>query len=878
MKSGLEWFGTLRSDTLADEIDGINPDATIPNGESPNGSPPVDDTNRGNVRTIDIEREMRGAYLDYAMSVIVARALPDARDGLKPVHRRILYAMQDLNLEQSKPYKKSARIVGDCLGKYHPHGDLAVYDTLVRMAQSFSLRYPLVDGQGNFGSVDGDSAAAMRYTEVRLAKPAEEMLADLEKQTVKFTPNFDGSLQEPSLLPGKMPNLLVNGSSGIAVGMATNMPPHNLCEVCDAITHYIDNPQCTIQDLMAFVQAPDFPTGALICGRSGVFSAYSTGKGSITVRAKAEIKEVKEKRQQIIVSEIPYQVNKARLIEQIAELVNEKKIEGISDLRDESDREGMRILVELKRDANADVVLNQLYEHTPMQTTFGIINLALVDGQPKVLTLKELIEQFVEHRTLVIIRRCKFELGEAEDRAHILEGLKVALAHIDEVVQTVKRAESPQAAKSALIAGFNLSEKQAQAILDMKLQRLTALERGKMEAEHKELLVTIAHLKTLLSEVKLIHAVIKADLAELRRKFGDARRTQVTEETGDITVEELIPREKVVVTITNSGYIKRMPLTEYETQRRGGRGVIGVEAKEEDFATDMMIANTHDHLLFFTDKGRVHWLKVYRIPEAGRYAAGRAIVNLLELKDEKIRAFIPVSEFREDEYLVICTRDGIVKRSSLSEYANPRRGGIIAVTMREGDDLIDARRTSGNQEIILATRNGMAIRFNENDARSIGRTGMGVIGIRLREGDHVIGMASVEPGDTLLTICENGHGKRTPVDEYRQQSRGGYGVINIQATERNGKVVAVRAVTDDDELMIVNSNGVIIRISVKGISAIGRNTQGVRLMKLAAGERIVAVARIAGEKPVEAPPHPKQEPSPSKRPEAQRGVGEIEIL
>ena len=833
----------------------------------------------GNTAEREIRDEMKESYLDYAMSVIVGRALPDVRDGLKPAHRRVLYAMYDLGNASDKPYKKSARIVGDCLGKYHPHGDLAVYDTLVRMAQGFSLRYTLVDGQGNFGSIDGDSAAAMRYTEVRLAKPAEEMLEDLEKQTVKFAPNFDGSLQEPTLLPAKLPNLLINGSSGIAVGMATNMPPHNLGEVCDAITHCIDHPECTLQELMGFVKGPDFPTGATICGNAGIYSAYSTGKGILTVRAKAEITETKG-RKQIIVSEIPYMVNKARLIEQIAALVNEKKIEGIADLRDESDRDGIRAIVDLKRDANPDIVLNQLYQHTAMQNTFGVINLALVDGQPKVLTLKELIEQYIEHRTLMLIKRSKFELAQAEDRAHILEGLRIALANIDEIVSAVKHSESPQAAKTALVSQFNLSEKQAQAILDMKLQRLTALERGKIDAEHKELLATVARLKELLSEVRLIHNIIKEDLAGLKKRFGDARRTQIAEDEGEITAEELIPRERVVVTITNSGYIKRMPLAEYETQRRGGRGIIGVEAREQDFATDIMIANTHDYLLFFTDKGRVHWLKVYRIPEVGRYAAGRAIVNLLELKDEKVRAFIPVSEFRDDEYLVICTREGVIKRSQLSEYSSPRKGGIIAITMRDGDDLIDARRTGGNQEVILATRNGMAIRFNENDARSIGRTGMGVMGVRLRKGDAVIGMAVVEPEDTLLTICENGYGKRTQVGEYRMQARGGFGVINIQASERNGKVVAIRAVNDSDELMIVSSSGVIIRITVSGISTIGRNTQGVRLMKLAHGEKVAAVARVAGGAPAEPIPPASAEanaPDPAQAP-GETGVGEIEIL
>ncbi len=1275
----------------------------------------------GNYRDREIRDEMKESYLGYAMSVIVGRALPDVRDGLKPVHRRVLHTMNELGNASDKPYKKSARVVGDCLGKYHPHGDLAVYDTIVRMAQDFSLRYPLVDGQGNFGSVDGDSAAAMRYcvtgdslvitelgmeaigslsasedisrhvlsagnkvnsaskwfdsgehptktvrthrgfeltgtpnhpvltlqkgsggcprlkwkllselkageyavisrapllfpetepslleyhpqlsgrtkphhlplsmspelafilgalvaegsiskeqigfcnsdaefleefkrcfkevfpdcrlheyarlpvgftrkpyisleiharhvimflhnvglapvraaqkdipetvlastknslaafvrgyaegdgsvyrsgapeiafvsasarlmkrflplllrfgidssyrwqpskriykllirgvgnlslfknqigfatirkstklgevcalnnnqrimsktdfvpyladhirnngyaakpkewlrrhnidrlpkvkaywkimagllndadralyedllrnnylfdkvmavedsgrqrvysirvdsachsfvsngfishnTEVRMAKTAEEMLEDIDKETVDFTPNFDGSLKEPTLLPARLPNLLINGSSGIAVGMATNMPPHNLSEVCDAIAHFIDNPNSTVQDLMMYVQGPDFPTAGIICGKSGITQAYAMGKGALKVRAKAEIKDAKD-RKRIIVTELPYMVNKAKLVEQMADLVNAKKLEGISDLRDESDREGIRVVIELKRDANAEVVLNQLYEHTTMQTTFGVINLALVDGQPRVLTLRDLVEQFVKHRQEIITRRSRFELRQAEDRAHLIEGLKVAVGNIDAVVQLVKKSEDPQAAKQGLMSRFNLSEKQAQAILEMRLQRLTGLERGKLEAEHKELLEKITFLKNLLSDVALILKVVKDETLRIKQKYGDARRTQISEEVGEILVEDLIPHEKVVVTITNSGYIKRMPLAEYEIQKRGGRGIIGVEAKEEDFATDMLIADTHDYLLFFTDKGRVHWLKVYRVPEAGRYAAGKAIVNLLEIQEEKVRAIIPVSEFGEKDYLIIATKNGIVKKTSLAEYSNPRRGGIIAVTLREDDDLIDVKRTTGNQDVILASREGMAIRFNENDARSIGRTGMGVIGMRLRDKDEVVGMAIAEPGETLLTICENGHGKRTSMEEYRQQSRGGLGVINIQVTERNGKTVDVRSVKDDDELMIVNSSGVIIRIPVHGISAIGRNTQGVRLMKLEKGQKVVAVARIAHEAqpPAQPPGHPLESiPMISsgherEQPKNKPNVGDIEIL
>ena len=804
------------------------------------------DAANGNLKDRPIQDELKESYLNYAMSVIVGRALPDVRDGLKPVHRRVLHTMNELGNHSNKPYKKSARIVGDCLGKYHPHGDMAVYDSIVRMVQDFSLRYPLIDGQGNFGSIDGDEPAAMRYTEVRLSRIAEEMLADIDKETVDFVPNFDGSLKEPVVLPSRFPNLLVNGSSGIAVGMATNMPPHNLREVCDAICFYIDNPGCTVDDLMRFIQGPDFPTGGIICGRSGIRTAYATGKGSITVRAKVEVKEVKDHKR-IIVTEIPFMVNKARLIEQIAELINEKRIEGISDLRDESDREGLRIVIELKRDANPDVVLNQLYNHTYMQSTFGVINLALVNGETKVLSLIDLARLYVEHRKDVITRRSRFELARAEERAHIVDGLRIALSRIDEVVRTLKASDSPQAAVSALVSGFGLTEKQAQAILDMKLQRLTSLEREKLDAEHAELLESIAQLKRMLSDERLILEAIKADMRDLKEKYGDDRRTQITDEAKDIMVEDLIPHERMVITITNRGYIKRISLSEYEIQRRGGKGLIGVEAKEEDFATNLIIADTHDYLLFFTDKGNVHWLKVYMIPEAGRYAAGKAIVNLLELKDEKVRAFIPMREFKETDYLIFATKKGMVKKTPLVEYSNPRRGGIIAVVLREGDDLIDVKMASKGKDIILATRNGMAIRFSEDEVRPVGRASIGVIGIRLEEGDEVVGMAVAEEGETILTVCENGYGKRTEVSEYRRQGRGGQGVINIQTTERNGKVVAIRSVKDEDELVLVNSDGVIIRIPACDIPVIGRNTQGVRLMRLSEGVKVVALDRVAKE-------------------------------
>jgi len=826
-----------------------------------------------NLKDRPVHDELKESYLNYAMSVIVGRALPDVRDGLKPVHRRVLHTMNELGNHSNKPYKKSARIVGDCLGKYHPHGDMAVYDSIVRMVQDFSLRYPLIDGQGNFGSIDGDEAAAMRYTEVRMSKIAEEMLADIDKETVDFIPNFDGSLKEPVVLPSRFPNLLVNGSSGIAVGMATNMPPHNLREICDAICFYIDNPNCTVADLMRFVQGPDFPTGGLICGRSGIHAAYATGKGSIIVRAKAEVKDVKD-RKRIIITEIPFMVNKARLIEQIAELVNEKRIEGISDLRDESDREGLRVVVELKRDANPDVVLNQLYNLTYMQSTFGVINLALVNGETKVLSLIDLIRLYVEHRKDVITRRCRFELARAEERAHIVEGLRIALSRIDEVVRTLKASDSPQFAISALISGFGLTEKQAQAILEMKLQRLTGLEREKLDAEHTELLGSIAHLKRLLSDEKLILEVIKADMRELKEKYGDDRRTQIIDEVKDIMVEDLIPHERMVVTITNRGYIKRISLNEYEIQRRGGRGLIGVEAKEEDFATNLLIADTHDYLLFFTDKGNVHWLKVYMIPEAGRYAAGKAIVNLLDLKDEKVKAFIPVREFKDTEYLIFATKKGMVKKTPLAEYSNPRRGGIIALILREGDDLVEVKRIKQGSDIILATRDGMSIRFGEEEVRPVGRASMGVIGIRLSEGDEVVSMTVAEAGDTILTVCENGYGKRTEINEYRKQGRGGYGIINIQTTERNGKVVAVRSVKDDDELVLVNSEGVIIRIPAREIPVIGRNTQGVRLMRLTEGAKVVALDRVAKDQLPQEQQKNESGSTPPQRPE----VGEIEIL
>ncbi len=792
-----------------------------------------------------IEHEIKNSYIDYAMSVIVGRALPDVRDGLKPVHRRILFGMYELGNTHDKPYKKSARVVGEVLGKYHPHGDTAVYDSIVRMAQDFSLRYPLVDGQGNFGSIDGDNAAAMRYTEVRMNRKAEEMLVDIEKETVDFTPNFDNTLKEPVVMPSRLPNLLINGSSGIAVGMATNVPPHNLSEICDAIILLIDKPEVSVSDIANVVLGPDFPTGGIILGKRGIIDAYTTGRGTVRVRGKAAIEESrKEKgRKRIKITELPYQVNKSQLIENMAELVRDKRIEGISDISDRSDREGMNINIELKRDANPEVTLNQLFAHTQLETTFGIINLALFNNQPKVMALREMLDYFILHRKEVVTRRSKFELRQSEDRAHILEGLRIALANIDSVVKAVKAAQNPQKARDDLVRLFRLSEKQAAAILDMKLQRLTGLEREKIDAEHAELLRTIKWLRDVLGDEKKVLELIKKETLEMKEKYGDMRRTEIGEAEDDIEIEDLIPDEQVAVVITESDYIKRVPIAEYRSQKRGGKGVIGTETKEEDMIKDLIVASTHDYLLFFTDKGMVHWLKVYRLPSGSRYAIGKAIVNLLELKDEKVSAWIPVRAFSEKEFLVMATKNGTVKRTSLMEYGRPRRGGIIAITLREKDSLINARHTGGSNDIVLATKNGYAIRFNEKDVREIGRTGQGVRGIRLRHGDEVVSMA-LDTHRTLLTITENGYGKRTELGEYRKQGRGGMGIINIRTKGRNGAVVAVRSVDDSDEIMVVSSSGKMIRVPVSGISTIGRNTQGVRIMKLDDKEKIVSAARL----------------------------------
>ncbi|CAG0998448.1 DNA gyrase subunit A [Methanosarcinales archaeon] len=799
------------------------------------------------ITLVNIEDEMKRSYIDYAMSVIVGRALPDVRDGLKPVHRRILYAMNEQGMTHDKPYKKSARIVGDVLGKYHPHGDIAVYDSLVRMVQEFSLRYPLIDGQGNFGSIDGDSAAAMRYTEVRLGKIADEILGDIDKETVDFVPNYDDSLKEPSVLPCKLPNLLINGSTGIAVGMATNMPPHNLGEVIDGITMVIDNPAVEWEELMTAVKGPDFPTAGFIYGRQGIRDAYSTGRGSIKMRARAIIEEVKNK-ETIIINELPYQVNKAKMIEDIAGLVRDKKIAGITDLRDESDKDGIRVVIEISRQAQANIIINQLYSHTQLETTFGVINLALVDGRPMVLPLKELIINFISHRKQVIIRRSQFELKKAQARAHILEGLIIALDHIDEVIKLIRASQTPDEARDGLMSQFGLSIEQAKAILDMRLQRLTGLEREKIDAEYGELQKTIAWLVELLgSEIKIL-ALIKEELADIKARFSNKRRTEIIESTGDRVTEDLIPKEDDVITITNSGYIKRIAVDSYKQQRRGGKGVMGMETKEEDFVSDLFIGNTHDYLLFFTDKGKVYWLKVYGIPEAGRQARGTAIVNLLQLEQgEKITAYIPISKFDEKHYLLMVTKKGTAKKTELTDFANVRKTGIIAISLDEGDKLVSVKLTDGTKEMVIGTKHGKAIRFNENDVRDMGRSAYGVRGVRLVGEDEVVSMAVVEEGATLLTVTENGFGKRTVFDEYRTSNRGGQGVITIDVNIRNGNVVDIRTVREDEEIMVTTSNGIIIRVPASGIRVQGRNTQGVKIMNVGDKDRVVGVATLAKE-------------------------------
>ena len=802
-----------------------------------------------NIIQRDIENEMRTAYIDYAMSVIVARAnllaLPDVRDGLKPVHRRILYTMHEDGFTPDKPYRKCATTVGDVLGRYHPHGDSSVYDALVRMAQDFSLRYMMVDGHGNFGSVDGDPPAAYRYTEARMSKIAVNMLTDIEKNTVDFMPNFDDRLQEPTVLPAKIPALLVNGSSGIAVGMATNIPPHNLTEVINGIIKIIDEDEVTDEDLMSVIKGPDFPTGATILGREGIKQAYTTGRGKITLRAEAEIEEMSGNKQRIIVSSLPYQVNKAKLIEHIADLVKEKRLEGISAIRDESDRQDkVRIVVELKRDANPQVVLNQLYKNTQMQDTFGIIMLALVNGEPKILTLRQCLDYYIEHRKNVVLRRTKFDLDKAEARAHILEGLKIALDNIDEVIAIIRAAYDD--AKERLMERFGLSEIQAQAILDMRLKTLSGLQREKIEDEYNELMKLIAYLKEVLSSETLVYGIIKDELIEIRDKFGDERLTKIVAAEGDIDVEDLIKEEQSVIALTHFGYIKRMPIDTYKSQKRGGKGITGIATREEDFVKQIFTASTHDTILFFSNKGKLYKLRGYEIPEAGRTARGTAIVNLLSLDaGEKVSAIIPIQNFAEGKYLLFATKNGIIKKTSLTEYNSARKTGLLSITLKEDDELIDVRLTDGEDNVVLVTKGGMSITFDEKDVRPMGRVSQGVIGIRLGKDDEVIGMESIIAGAnaTLLAITENGFGKRTELDEYRVQTRGGKGVITYKVTPKTGNIVGIRIVEEADDVMLITDTGTIIRLNVAGISVLGRSTQGVTLMRTNEG-RVVSIEKI----------------------------------
>ncbi|GMG98139.1 DNA gyrase subunit A [Tepidimicrobium xylanilyticum] len=807
------------------------------------------DRDKENIIEINIEDEMRSSYLDYAMSVIVSRALPDVRDGLKPVHRRILYAMNELGMTPDKPYRKSARIVGDVLGKYHPHGDSSVYFAMVRLAQDFNTRYPLVDGHGNFGSIDGDSPAAMRYTEARMTKLALEMLRDINKDTIDYRPNFDETLKEPTVLPSRFPNLLVNGSSGIAVGMATNIPPHNLSEIIDGIVMLIDNPEADVEDLMKVIKGPDFPTGAVIMGKDGIKNAYKMGRGKITIRAVAEIEEGNRGRDRIVVTEIPYQVNKAKLIEKIAELVRDKKIEGISDLRDESDREGMRIVIELKRDANPNVVLNNLYKQTQLQTTFGIIMLALVDNEPKILNLKQALNYYLDYQKEIIIRRTKFDLNKAEERAHILEGLKIALDNIDEIIDIIRSSKEDSTAKERLMQAFSLSEKQAQAILDMRLRRLTGLEREKLEEEYESLIKEINRLKEILANERLIYEIIKEELLNIKDNYGDERRTRIVPKVDEIDIEDMIEEEDVIITLTHQGYIKRMPEATYKIQRRGGKGITGITTKNEDFVENLFITSTHDSILFFTNKGKVYLLKAYEIPEGKRQARGTAIVNLLNMaKSETISAVIPIEKYNPNINLVFVTKNGYIKKTKLSNYKNIRRNGIIAINLREDDELIAVRATGGNDELIVVTSLGMAIRFNESDVREMGRNATGVIAVKLKEDDKVVAMDIVEEGKDLLVVSEFGFGKRTSLEEYRLQNRGGTGIKTYNVKEKTGKLVSAKVIDSKDEIIMISMSGIIIRLISEDISKMGRNTQGVTLMKIdSQKDRIVAVAKYVEE-------------------------------
>ncbi len=794
-----------------------------------------------NIKTVIVEDELKNSYLDYSMSVIVGRALPDVRDGLKPVHRRILFSMWDMGLRHNKPFVKSARIVGECF-KYHPHGDAALYESLVRMVQNFSLRYPLIFGHGNFGTIDFSEAAQLRYTEAKLNKLSEEILADIEKETVDFIPNFDGSLKEPVVLPSKIPNLLINGSSGIAVGMATNIPPHNMSEVCDALINLVENPNLDENKLLSFVKGPDFPTAGLIIGTSGIKQAYKTGKGKVIVRGKCDIEGNK-----IIISEIPYQVDKPAMIEQIADLVRDKIVEGIHDIRDESSKEGMRIVIDLKKSHDGNVILNQLYKHSQLQTTFGIINLALVNGEPKVLSLKEICLEFIKHRKEVVTRRAKYELEKAEERDHVLQGLLIALKSIDDIIKLIKGSIDSDTARKVLIQNYVLTEIQANAILDMKLSRLAALEQQKILDEHNELLKFISEMKNILGSEAKIYGIIKDELIAVKNEFGDERRTVIIEGDNEaLEKEDLIESEDVAVTVTHSGYIKRQSLNTYRLQKRGGRGVVGAGTKEEDFVEHLFIANTHSYVLFFTDRGIVHWLKTYEIPEAGRYARGSAIVNLIKFGEgEKLTSMVSVDEFRENNYLVMCTKNGIVKKTSLAEYSRPRQGGIIGINLRENDRLVDVKMTDGNKQLMIATKDGRAVRFNENDVNVVGRNSIGVRGINARNSE-VVGM-EIADSPYLLTVTEKGYGKRSEVNDYRLISRGGSGVTNIKITEKNGNVVGIKIVDDNDEIMLISRNGVIIRTPVKGISVIGRNTQGVKIMDLDDSDILATVARIVNE-------------------------------
>jgi DNA gyrase subunit A len=799
----------------------------------------------------NIEDEMTTSYIDYAMSVIVGRALPDVRDGLKPVHRRILYAMKEMGLKHNTAYKKSARIVGDVLGKYHPHGDSAVYGAMVRMVQDFSLRYPIIDGQGNFGSIDGDFAAAMRYTEVRMDAITDEMLADLDKNTVDFIPNYDGSLKEPSILPTKLPSLLINGSAGIAVGMATNIPTHNICEVCDALIALIDDPDLPVSELSRFIKGPDFPTGAIILGKSGIKDYMEKGRGSVKMRAETGVEEMKcGGREAIIVKEIPYQVNKANLITSIADLVKDKKLDGISDLRDESDRGGIRIVIELKRDANAQVVLNQLYKHTQMQSSFGVIMLALVNNRPKIMNIKEILMQHIEHRKIVITRRTKFELHKSEARAHILEGFKIAIDNIDTVIKIMKESVDEDTACSTLISKFHLTKVQGEAILEMKIRQLTGLKRREIDDEYLEIIKFIENLRSILKDHKKVLVIIKDEVLEIKKKYGDKRRTRIQAAEADFNIEDLIQEEEVAVTMSHAGYIKRIALDTYKAQHRGGRGITAMNTREEDFVENLFITSSHAYMLFFTTRGRLYRVRVYEIPEGSRMSKGKAIVNLLQLQgtEEKITAAIPIRSFNpmdiKDESLLMCTRKGIIKKIALDKFANTRKGGIIAIKLEDGDILTEVKAINKNPEVIIATKKGIAIRFKENSVRAIGRNGKGVNGISLKKGDEVIGMEVLSPTDVFLSVSENGNGKRTKVGKYRLQNRAGQGVINMQATERNGNIVGIKKANDGEEIMIMTQNGITIRLRVNSISVIGRNTQGVRLVRLDDGDKVAAVACV----------------------------------